>query len=106
MSNEIPYNKVFTCKVIKLQAPNGEYIPFEYLDRIEYEGSFYAVLRQIDAQGTGAVEDGIVILRVDEDPDDPNAETYSGIESEDTLRAVLDLFSDRYKKGLVKINGK
>ena len=48
MSNEIPYNKVFTCKVIKLQAPNGEYIPFEYLDRIEYEGGFYAVLRQIE----------------------------------------------------------
>lgn len=104
MSNEIPYNKVFTCKVIKLQAPNGEYIPFEYLDRIEYEGDFYAVLRQIDAQGTGEVADGIVLLKVEEDPDDPNAENYSGIESEEVLRAVLGIFSDRYKKGLVKQN--
>lgn len=106
MSNEIPYNKIFTCKVIKLQAPNGEYVPFEYLDRIEYEGEIYAVLRQIDAQATGQVPDAIVILQVEEDPSDPNAETYSGIESEDTLRAVLDIFSDRYKKGLVKMNGR
>lgn len=97
MDNEIAYNAQFTCKVIKLQAPDGSYVPFEYFNEIEYEGGRYAILRQIEVEGGGPVQEGLVILKVEPDPENPSLESYVGVESQETLQAVVSLFIEKMK---------
>lgn len=97
MENVIAPNQEFTCKVITLKDEMGNNVKFEYLDLIPHASGRYAVLRQIDTQGTGEVADAIVILKVEEDEEDPAMESYVGVESEETLREVFGLFLEKNK---------
>ena len=87
MEKEFSPMEAFTCKVIFLKDEMGNNIKFEYMDLIQHATGQYAVLRQIDTQGTGEVEDAIVILK----------ESYVGVESEEILREVFGQFLEKMK---------
>ena len=74
--------------ILTLTDENGDELNFEYLDCIELDGTEYLVLMPEDSNE-------IVILEVQ--PVDEENENYVGVESEDTLDAVYQIFKERYK---------
>ena len=81
--------------VLSLTNEDGSDLNFEFLDVIEDEGVEYAVL--LPLQEIEGVEDGeLVILKV-EHTDDPEVDSYVGIEDQAILDKVFTMFKDKYK---------
>lgn len=78
---------------IILNDENGNEVPFEFLDLIEYDGEEYVVLLPRD-ESDDAGE--VVILKVDE-TDSEDEETYTSVEDEETLQAVFNIFREKFK---------
>ncbi len=74
--------------IISLTDENGEVTEFEYMDCITYQDIEYLVLMPLD-------EDTVVILQVE--PVDEENENYLGVEDEQILEAVYDIFKEKYK---------
>lgn len=75
-------------RMITLNDEDGREVRFEFLDLIEYQGGQYVVLlpeEDNDAQ--------VVILEMQE-YDDEN-ESFEGVDDEDVLNAVFEIFKDR-----------
>ena len=78
---------------IILNDENGEEVPFEFLDLIEYDGEEYVVLLPKDeSEDAGEV----VILKVDE-TDSEDEEAYTSVDDEGTLQAVFNIFREKFK---------
>lgn len=75
--------------IITLTGEDGREVDFEFLDLIEYEENEYVVLLSVDEE-----EDEVTILRVSSD-DDSDEENYEGVQDEDTLRAVFEIFKEQ-----------
>lgn len=75
--------------IITLTGEDGREVDFEFLDLIEYEENEYVVLLSVDEE-----EDEVTILRVISD-DDSDEENYEGVQDEDTLRAVFEIFKEQ-----------
>lgn len=78
---------------IILNDENGEEVPFEFLDLIEYDGEEYVVLLPKD-ESDDAGE--VVILKVDE-TDSEDEEAYTSVDDEETLQAVFNIFKEKFK---------
>ena len=80
--------------IIVLNDENGEEIEFEFLDLIEYEGDEYVVLLPNDEDEEDAGE--VVILQL-EDSDSEDEESYVSVDDEDVLKAVFEIFKEKFK---------
>ena len=80
--------------IVVLNDEDGNEVRFEFLDLIEYGGDEYVVLLPADDDPDADSE--VLILRV-EPGDDPDEETYVGVEDEDVLNAVFGLFREKFK---------
>ena len=79
--------------IIVLKDEDGGEVRFEFLDLIELDGEEYVVLLPADDDESGEV----VILKVEDDEGDDEMENYVGVESEETLEKVFEIFKDRFK---------
>ncbi len=77
--------------IIYLNDEDGNQVPFEFLDLIEYEGEQYVVL--LPAEDDDA--DEVVVLRLEDD--DENENFYS-VEDEKVLNAVFEIFREKFKE--------
>ena len=78
--------------IIVLTDEDGMDVEFEFCASIEYEGNEYVVLLPVED------DDGeVVILQVfeDENADEDDEATYVGVEDENVLQAVFDLFKEQ-----------
>ena len=75
--------------VITLHDEDGNGVDFEFLDLIEYKGEEYIVLFPADESNES---NDVVILRMEQGEED---DTYIGIDDEETLMAVFEIFKDR-----------
>ena len=80
--------------IIVLNDENGDEIEFEFLDLIEYEGDEYVVLLPNDEDKEDAGE--VVILKL-EDTDSEDEESYVSVDDEDVLKAVFEIFKEKFK---------
>ena len=80
--------------IIVLNDENGDEIEFEFLDLIEYDGEEYVVLLPNDEDEDDAGE--VVILKL-EDTDNEEEESYVSVDDEEVLKAVFDIFKDKFK---------
>ena len=80
--------------VIVLTDENGNDVNFQFLDSVEYEGEEYVVLASMD-NFNGEVE----ILKVVYE-DGTDEDTFVGIESEETLNAVFEIFKKNFSDEL------
>ncbi len=80
--------------IIVLNDENGEEIEFEFLDLIEYDGEEYVVLLPNDEDEDDAGE--VVILKL-EDTDNEEEESYVSVDDEEVLKAVFEIFKDKFK---------
>ena len=90
MLNNEDFAEEYEAEIITLEDDQGNEQDFEFLDTVEYEGEEYIILLPADEE-----QNEVMILRVDS-LDDEN-ESYSGIEDEETVQAVFDIFKERYK---------
>lgn len=91
MLNNEDFAEEYEAEIITLEDDLGNEQEFEFLDTIEYEGDEYIVLLPVSEEEQSEV----MILKV-ESLDDEN-ESYAGIEDEEVLQAVFEIFKDRYK---------
>ena len=91
----VPFDDEFDNldNTIILNDENGEEVPFEFLDLIEYDCEEYVVLLPKD-ESDDAGE--VVILKVDE-TDSEDEEAYTSVEDEETLQAVFNIFREKFK---------
>lgn len=76
--------------IITLQGENGE-VQFEFLDLIMYQENEYVILLPADDE-SGEV----VILMMEPESEDSEEITYVGVEDEETLIQVFDIFKERF----------
>lgn len=80
--------------IIILNDENGNEVNFESLDLIEYEGEKYVVLFPCEYEDEEAGE--VVILKVEE-ADREDEESYVGVDDENVLNAVFEIFKEKFK---------
>ena len=78
--------------VIVLSDEDGNETSYSFLDLVEYNGEEYAVLTPDGEEETGEV----IILRA-EACDDCEEEEYVGVDDENTLNAVFEIFREKFK---------
>ncbi|MBQ7826563.1 MAG: DUF1292 domain-containing protein [Clostridia bacterium] len=78
--------------IIVLTDEDGVDVEFEFCASIEYQGNEYVVLLPTDD------DDGeVVILQVmeDADADEDDEATYVGVDDEEVLQAVFEIFKEQ-----------
>ena len=80
--------------IVVMTDDEGNEVEFEFLDLIEYEGNDYVVL--LPTEPSGEEEDEVTILKVDDTGDD-EYENYVGVDTEEELVAVFNIFKERFK---------
>jgi len=79
--------------IITLNSEFGE-VRFEFLDLVEYNGDEFVVLLPADDPDESGE---VVILQLEATDEDAEEEIYAGVEDEDTLHAVFNIFKDKFK---------
>ena len=82
--------------IIVLNDENGDEIEFEFLDLIEYDGEEYVVLLPVASEGEEE-EGEVVILKLESTDEDAGEESYIGVDDEQILNKVFQIFKEKYK---------
>ena len=77
--------------IITLTDQYGESVRFELLDIVEYEDQEFAVLYPAD----GGDDEPVHILRITSENLDLDEMEFEGLDDEDPINAVFDLFCER-----------
>ena len=89
IKNNIPEEE--EASIIVLEDDLGNEVEFEYLDVIEYEGVEYLYLIPADEEDG----DDVVILKITSIDDE--TESFEGIDDEELLETLFELFKDKWK---------
>ena len=83
-------------KIVILNDEDGNEVQFEFLDLVELDDEEYVVLLPIT--GEGEEDEGeVVILKLEDTDDDSEEESYVGVEDEEILNKVFEIFKEKYK---------
>ena len=80
--------------IVVLNDEEGNEVQFEFLDLVEYENEEYVVLLPLDEEDDDAGE--VVILKV-EDTESEDEESYVGVEDQEVLNSVFEIFKEKFK---------
>lgn len=92
LENNTPEMDEDLDNIITLNDEDGNEVKFEFLDLIEYNSEEYVILLPVEEEEA----DEVVILKV-EDTESEDEESYVGVEDQETLNAVFQLFKDKFK---------
>ena len=82
--------------IVVLNDEEGNEVQFEFLDLVELDDEEYVVLLPVTEDGEE--EDGeVVILKLEDSDEDSEEESYVGVEDEEILNKVFEIFKDKYK---------
>lgn len=93
MLNNEDFEEHYEVDIITLEDDLGNEQDFEYLDVVEFEGEEYIILLPVEEEEQERSE--VMILRI-ESLDDEH-ENYVGIDDEEVLQKVFDIFKKRYE---------
>lgn len=96
LENNMPEMDEELENLIILNDEDGNDVKFEFLDLIEYSGEEYVVLLPVDEGEEADEADEVVILKVEE-TDSEDEESYVGVDDQDVLNAVFEIFKDKFK---------
>ena len=82
--------------IITLNDEEGKEIKFEFLDLVELDDEEYVVLLPVAEEGEEEGGEG-VILKLEDTDDDSDEESYVGVENEEILNKVFQIFKEKYK---------
>lgn len=83
--------------IIVLNDEDGNEVKFEFLDLIEMDDEEYVVLLPAIDEENNEDEGEVVILKVEDTDDDSEEESYVGVEDEETLNRVFEIFKEKFK---------
>ena len=82
--------------IIELNDEEGNVVQFEFLDLVELDGEEYVVL--LPVVGVGEEGDGeVVILKLESTDEEAGEESYVGVDDEQILNKVFQIFKEKYK---------
>ena len=93
LNNEDFANEEYEVEIITLEDDLGNEQDFEFLDVVEYDSDEYLILLPVEDEDKE--ENQVMIQRIDS-IDDEN-ENYVGIDDEEILQKVFDIFKKRYE---------
>ena len=82
--------------IVILNDENGNEVRFEFLDLVELDDEEYVVLLPVTDEGEED-EGEVVILKLEDTDDDSEEESYVGVEDEEILNKVFEIFKEKYK---------
>ena len=82
--------------IVILNDVEGNEVQFEFLDLVELDNEEYVVLLPVTSEGEED-EGEVVILKLEDTDDDSEEESYVGVEDEEILNQVFEIFKDKYK---------
>ncbi|WP_405343668.1 DUF1292 domain-containing protein [Ruminococcus sp.] len=93
LNNEDFDNKEYEVEIITLEDDLGHEQDFEFLDVVEYNHDEYIIL--LPVEGEEEEKNEVMILKIESIDDE--TENYVGIDDEETLQKVFDIFKKRYE---------
>ena len=82
--------------IVILNDEEGNEVQFEFLDLVELDNEEYVVLLPVTDEGEED-EGEVVILKLEDTEDDSDEESYVGVEDEEILNKVFEIFKEKYK---------
>ena len=82
--------------IIILNDEDGNEVQFEFLDLVELDDEEYVVLLPVSDEGEED-EGEVVILKLEDTDEDSEEESYIGVEDEERLNKVFEIFKEKYK---------
>ena len=82
--------------IVILNDEEGNEVQFEFLDLVELDNEEYVVLLPVTSEGEED-EGEVVILKLEDTEDDSDEESYVGVEDEEILNKVFEIFKEKYK---------
>ena len=82
--------------IVILNDEEGNEVQFEFLDLVELDNEEYVVLLPVTSEGEED-EGEVVILKLEDTDDDSEEESDVGVEDEEILNQVFEIFKDKYK---------
>ena len=82
--------------IVVLNDEEGNEVQFEFLDLVELDNEEYVVLLPVTSEGEED-EGEVVILKLEDTDDDSEEESYVGVEDEEILNKVFEIFKEKYK---------
>ena len=92
MLNNEDFEEDYEVDIITLEDDLGNEQDFEYLDVVEFEGEEYIILLPVEEEEQERSE--VMILRIESLDEHEN---YVGIDDEEVLQKVFDIFKKRYE---------
>ena len=89
--------------IIILNDEDGKEVQFEFLDLIEYDEEEYVVLLPVEEASEDEIGE-VVILKV-EPTESEEEESYVGVEDEETLNNVFEIFKEKFKDEFNYVDG-
>ena len=89
-------NEELDDNIVVLNDEEGNEVQFEFLDLVELDDEEYVVLLPVTEEGEGE-EGEVVILKLEDTDEDSEEESYVGVEDEEILNKVFEIFKEKYK---------
>ena len=87
-------NNVPQDNIVFLQDEEGNDVPFEFLDLMEFQGKEYVIFLPVEPEED---EEGMVQIFEIQDTDEPDMEMYVSVEDEAVLYQVFEFFKEKFK---------
>lgn len=85
----------YLSNVVILNDEDGNEVKFEFLDIIELDSEQYAILLPVEEDEENEGE--VVILKIEDNGEDSDEETYVSVDDEETLNKVFQMFKEEFK---------
>lgn len=82
--------------IVVLNDEDGNEVKFEFLDLVELDNEEYVVLLPVTEEGEEE-EGEVVILKLEDTDEESEEESYVGVEDEETLAKVFEIFKEKFK---------
>ena len=82
--------------IIVLNDEDGNEVRFEFLDLVELDDEEYVVLLPVAEEGEEE-EGEVVILKLEDTDEDSDEESDVGVDDEEILNKVFQIFKEKYK---------
>ena len=82
--------------IVILNDEDGNEVQFEFLDLVELDDEEYVVLLPVTDEGEED-EGEVVILKLEDTDEESEEESYVGVEDEEILNKVFEIFKEKYK---------
>ena len=89
-------NEELDDNIVVLNDEEGNEVQFEFLDLVELDDEEYFVLLPVTEEGEEE-EGEVVILKLEDTDEDSEEESYVGVEDEEILNKVFEIFKEKYK---------